>query len=261
MNSFIRRLITGYLQVKTLWKPYGYFGHYATWEEAVTHSGTYDSESILQKVLEASEQVRDKKAVFERDGVAFQEPFEWEALAYFSQIAIPGQTLRVLDFGGALGSHYYPVAAHFKNLSFDWTIIEQEAFVALGNAGFATDRLHFSADLPETLGSGKFDLVLFGCVLPYLKEPYAVLDQIMKAKPRFILIDKHPVINQDKDRLSIQRIPPDIYPASYPAWFFSEKKFLQFMEGYELVDSYDGSEIYNINSVFKTYFYRLKHDA
>lgn len=258
MNPFIRRLIVFYLRIKSLWKPYGYFGNYSTWEEAVKKSGTYDSESILQKVLEASEQVRDKKAVYERDGVAFQEPFEWEALDYFRQITKPGEELRVLDFGGALGSHYYPVAAHFNTSSFDWTIIEQEAFVALGNAGFATEKLHFSADLDKTLEEEKFDLALFGCVLPYLKEPYHILDRVLKAKPRYILIDKHPIIHKEKDRLTIQRIPPEIYPASYPAWFFAENKFLQFMKDYELVDSYEGTEIYNINSVFKTYFYRLK---
>ncbi|HCS19771.1 MAG TPA: methyltransferase, TIGR04325 family [Bacteroidetes bacterium] len=254
----LRAALILYLKLKTLWKPYGYFGNYSTWEEAVKNSGTYDSESILQKVLEASEQVRDKKAVYERDGIAFQDAFEWEALDYFRQLIKPGEKLRVLDFGGALGSHYYPVAAHFSANSFDWTIIEQDAFVALGHAGFVTEELHFSADLSETLSSGKFDLALFGCVLPYLREPYTILDQILKAKPRYILIDKHPIIHKEKDRLTIQRIPPDIYPASYPAWFFAEKKFMEFMKDYELVDSYDCQDVYNINSVFKTYFYRLK---
>lgn len=254
----LRAALIFYLKLKSIWKPYGYFGNYSSWEEAVKNSGSYDSESILQKVLDASELVRDQKATFERDGIAFQEAFEWEALAYFKQIAVPGQTLRILDFGGALGSHYFPVAAKLSDVHFDWTIIEQEAFVTLGKAGFAAEKLHFSADLKETLSSAKFDMVLLGCVLPYLQDPYAILARILDAGPRYILIDKHPVIHKTNDRLTVQRIPPDIYPASYPAWFFAEKKFLHFMEGYELAGSYDCPDVYNINSVFKTYFYRLK---
>lgn len=253
-----RRLITFWLRFRSLWKPYGYFGNYASWEEAERESDSYDSQAIFKKVLDASRMVRDGKAIFERDGVAFSEPFNWDALPYFEQAHEPGKIMRVLDFGGALGTHYFPVAASLPGILFDWTIIEQAPFVEIGNSEFATENLHFSTDLTAILDSEPFDFVLLGCVLPYLPKPYEVLREIMNKRPKYLLIDKHPTIRRNEDRLTVQKIPPSIYRASYPAWFFSETKFTAFMKDYQLADCFEGREIYNVDSVFKTYFYQRK---
>ncbi|MDX5321886.1 MAG: methyltransferase, TIGR04325 family, partial [Bacteroidota bacterium] len=242
---------------KTLWKPYGYFGDYASWEEAQKKAGGYDDASIFQRVQEASALVQQGKANFERDGIAFLEKFEWKALEYFRQAAGESKRLKVLDFGGALGSHYFPVKNALSDIDFDWTIVEQAGFVEIGKKEFATEKLHFADGLTEAL-KDSYDLVLFGCVLPYLEQPYEVLSLVCKAKIPFILIDKHPLIGGNRDRITVQRIPPSIYEASYPAWFFSQAKFESFMPPYQLVDSYWCDDIFNINSRFKTYFYQLK---
>lgn len=253
----LRYLTSLYLKLKSLWKPYGYFGNYSSWEEAVQSAGGYDDLSIFNKVKEASAAVRDGKANFERDGLTFSEPFQWEALKWIEKLAAGKRKLRIIDFGGALGSHYYPVKQALSEIQFEWIVIEQEGFVSIGNNEFADGMLSFSSDLNAELKKGA-DLVLFGCVLPYLPEPYTVLDTVMKAKVPSILIDKHPLISSDSDRLTVQRIPPSIYTASYPAWFFGQRKFEAFMSDYKLVDSYWCPDIFNINSRFKTYFYQLK---
>jgi len=259
-QSVIRRIIIKYLKLKSLWKPYGYFGDFANWKDASAETGSYDDARIFNRVLEASRDVRDDKAKYERDGIAFNDTFHWEALKYFREAAKGKNTLKVLDFGGALGSHYYPTQKALKDIQLDWTIIEQEGFVQHGKEEFAKEHLHFEANLEVAL-SKEYDLILLGCVLPYLPNPYEVLTKLTAAKANYLLIDKHPLIAGTKDRLTIQRIPPSIYEASYPAWFFSESKFLAFMKGHELVDSYDCPDIFNINSQFKSYFYQLKHDA
>lgn len=254
----LRSLITFWLKIKSLWKPYGYFGDYKSWEEAEKDSNSYDNQAIFHKVLEASRLVRDGRAVYERDGIAFNKAFEWDALRYFEQASKSHKVLRVLDFGGALGTHYYPVLRALPNIQLDWTIVEQASFVEIGNAEFATDFLHFSDDLTEVLNSGDFDLVLLGCVLPYLPQPYKVLREIIDKRPANILIDKHPTINKSEDRLTVQKIPPSIYRASYPAWFFSERKFNSFMKGYKLTDCFECQEIYNVTSRYRTYFFQRK---
>lgn len=254
---FQRFLIIKYLQLKSLWKPYGYFGSYSSWEQALSETGSYDDVSIFNRVLEASRQVRDRQASFERDGLAFSETFEWDALPYFQKAANGKKTVRVLDFGGALGSHYFPTSRALPDMEFDWTIIEQAGFVKLGKEEFESENLHFEASLEKALEK-EYDLIVLGCVLPYLPDPYAVLNRLLKANASYLLIDKHPIIKAASDRLTIQRIPPSIYEASYPAWFFSESKFLTTMEEHNLVDLYDCPDIFNINSQFKTYFYQLK---
>lgn len=236
---------------------HGYFGNFSSFEEAKNASEGYNHKAIIEKVRNASILARDGKAVFERDGVAFNTRFDWPAATFLESLAQEnGNQLHVLDFGGALGSYYYPLAKSFPRIAFEWTIIEQPEFVEIGKKDFESATLHFENSLTETLKQKQFDLVLLGCVLPYLPEPYAVLQEIIQAKPAAILVDKHPVIQSNKDRLTVQRIPPVIYEASYPAWFFSESKFLEFMKTYQLVDSYLCPDICNVNADFKTYFYR-----
>ncbi len=257
LRQVYRILISAYLSVKTLWKPYGYFGSFTSWDQALAETGSYDDVSIFNRVLEASRKVRDKKASYERDGLAFSESFEWEALPYFRKAAKGKKRLRVLDFGGALGSHYFPTCRALPDIEFEWTIIEQAGFVKLGKGEFESDNLHFEGSLERALEK-EYDLILLGCVLPYLPDPYSVLSRLLQANAAYLLIDKHPIIKAASDRLTIQRIPPSIYEASYPAWFFSESKFLDVMKAHDLVDFYDCPDIFNINSQFKTYFYQLK---
>jgi putative methyltransferase (TIGR04325 family) len=255
----LRKLIIWYLQLRTLWKPYGYFGNYSSWAEALTGSLSYDSDSIILKVFNASVAVRDGKATYERDGIAFFNEFQWDAIPYIEALASENKNhLKVLDFGGALGSHYYPIIKRLPGIKFDWTIVEQKAFVDIGNKEFASANLQFESSLTKALSQGTYNLILLGCVLPYVSNPEEVLAEITRATPEAILIDKHPVIAGDKNRLTVQRINPTIYEASYPAWFFSEKRFLKFFKDYDLADSYDCPDIFNIDSVFKTYFFRLK---
>jgi putative methyltransferase (TIGR04325 family) len=39
-----------------------------------------------------------------------------------------------------------------------------------------------------------------------------------------ILLDRMAFLKRDADRLTVQKVPASIYPASYPAWFFSESR-------------------------------------
>jgi putative methyltransferase (TIGR04325 family) len=76
--------------------------------------------------------------------------------------------------------------------------------------------------------------------LQYLETPYALLEKVKAFSFPFILIDRTGFMGGAEDRLTIQRVPPTIYPASYPCWFFSRRKFTSFFEdAYELVEEFD----------------------
>jgi putative methyltransferase (TIGR04325 family) len=51
-----------------------------------------------------------------------------------------------------------------------------------------------------------------------------------------VIIDRTAFLANDRERLTVQHVPDSIYPASYPAWFFSETKFTAAIEsaGYSL---------------------------
>jgi putative methyltransferase (TIGR04325 family) len=115
-------------------------------------------------------------------------------------------------------------------IKINWNIIEQESFVKCGKEYFADNELHFFNNIDELTDKEEISVCLFGSVLPYLKEPYNIFDTIIYHKIKYIIIDRTYFLeNEFEDVLSIQKVPPEIYDASYPAWFLSLSKFLSFI--------------------------------
>lgn len=241
---------------------YGWFGDYDTWEDALSRSSGYAEETIAAKVLDAALKVKNGTAAFERDSVTFERiDYPWPVLSSILWAAASkGSQLTVMDFGGSLGSTYYTLRHFLSDVDVRWHVIEQERFVTLGKANFEDNRLKFFLTPNDCLLNGPVDLILLSSVLPYLQEPYKVLEELIDLSVPFIVFDKMPFLSGgDKDRLTIQRVNPAIYSASYPAWFFEERKFLRVMEKqYEQVAEFSNSDIANIPSVFKGFIYRRR---
>jgi hypothetical protein len=65
----------------------------------------------------------------------------------------------------------------------------------------------------------------------------------------YLIIDRTPFIEDEVDRLTIQKVHPRIYSASYPAWFFSRQKFMNFVRSrFEIVEEADRGLVLNIPS-------------
>ncbi len=203
-------------------------GNYGSWGEAKAHSSGYDATEILERVRHASSKVMHGEAVFERDSVCFNhEEFRWAPLACLLRVAAEnGGELRVLDFGGALGSFYFQHREHFKHLkAVRWAVVEQSHFVQCGRDEFQNGVLQFYESIEDCLDDGMIDIIFCSCVLEYLEKPNAMLELFSKSGTRYILLDRTPFIEADQDRLTVQRVPESIYSASYPAWFFSSLQF------------------------------------
>jgi len=66
-----------------------------------------------------------------------------------------------------------------------------------------------------------------------------LLDDIVKRDFEFIIIDRT-IFFDDEDRITVQRVPPSIYDASYPCRVFNRQKFLRyFSEGYDLIYDFE----------------------
>ncbi len=224
-------------------------GDFREWNDALTGSTGYDAGGILKKAAAATMAVVSEKAVFERDSVLFDEiQYSWPVLAGLMKAAADdGGQLRVLDFGGALGSSYYQNRKFMEKLKVvKWCIVEQKNFVECGKRDFETDVLKFFSCIEDATKSCKFNVILLSSVLPYLEQPYDILARIIELGVSTVIIDRTPVLPGNADRLTIQNIPGTIYHASYPAWFFSEKKFLNFMDKkYSMLVKFDtlGGEV------------------
>jgi putative methyltransferase (TIGR04325 family) len=81
----------------------------------------------------------------------------------------------------------------------------------------------------------KADVLVLSSVVQYLKKPHDFLDSLKEFDFKYILVDRTSFIKAGKpDRLTRQVVPPEIYEAQYPAWFFNEKDFLHHFTDYEI---------------------------
>jgi putative methyltransferase (TIGR04325 family) len=226
---------------------------FATWEEARQASGGYDSSAILEKVTDAALQVKRGDAVFERDSVLFDQiQYSWPLLAGLLWIAARERgRLRLVDFGGSLGTVYFQNRRFLDDLpDVSWNVIEQPQFVERGQQLFQDARLKFHFDVDRCLAAEPCDALLLSGVLPYLQTPYAVLGDLLARGFRYVLIDRTPMLTRGGDRITVQYVPPEVYPASYPAWFFDEEKLMAFFaRDHALVEEFDSFEAWDLGDV------------
>ena len=221
----------------------GFFGNYSTWEDARRASKGYDSEIILYKVKDALLKVKKGEAVYERDSVLFDKvQYSWPLLAALLLIASRnGNKLNLVDFGGSLGSSYFQnriLLAHLRDLK--WNIVEQNKFVECGKQYFEDDHLKFYYTLDECLKEQRCDAILLSSVLQYLEKPYDLLGEILSKRFTYIIFDRTYFLEIGNDRITVQKVSPKIYSASYPAWFFNRDKFLSFLgKEYELLSEFE----------------------
>ncbi|GGM95920.1 methyltransferase, TIGR04325 family protein [Dyadobacter beijingensis] len=218
--------------------PYGWFGDYKSWDSLTAISGGYEAGPILDKTKEALLKVKKGEAVYERDSVLFDKkiyPYSIiSALLYTA--AECGNQLNVIDFGGSLGSTYYQVRDLIPPaVRMHWSVVEQDNFVRCGKEHFEDDVLKFHFTIGESLAAKKADILLLSSVVQYLEKPHEFLEEIVRQDFSYILIDRTAFIAADRpDRLTLQVVPPDIYEAWYPAWFFNEKRFLEHFQDYDI---------------------------
>jgi putative methyltransferase (TIGR04325 family) len=215
-------------------------GDYATWEDAATQCTGYDSNFIFEKTKAAALTVKLGQAVFERDSVLFyEEAHAWQMLACLLSVgASAGGRLSVLDFGGSLGSSYFQHRKILQMLpNFNWTVVEQLHYMEFGSKNLEDGFLKFFPSIEIANDLSKPNVVLLGSVLSYLPNPFEILKKIIYSGVNSIVIDRTAFLVGDRDRITIQKVCPTIYDASYPARFFSISNFKQFMlaAGFELI--------------------------
>lgn len=203
-------------------------GNYATWEDAASQCAGYDSDVIFERTKTAALAVKQGQALFERDSVLFHEEiYAWQMLSCLNAVAAFHQgRLSVLDFGGSLGSSYFQHRKFLQMLpSLRWTVVEQSHYVDFGSKNLGDGFLKFSPTMSVAIEEAQPNVVLFGSVLEYLPRPFEVLEEVCSSGIRSIIIDRTAFLAGNRDRLTVQKVSPSIYDASYPAWFLSLPKF------------------------------------
>ena len=205
-------------------------------------SSGYDSHHILERVLQASRQVRDGRAAYERDSVLFERvEYSFPLLAALLRAALEqDHALSVLDFGGALGSSYRECRSFLGDRlqPLRWAVVEQPSFVEAGRREMQNEELSFFSSIDEAAQDRHIDVMLFSGVLQYLPQPYRLLDEALHVAPRYLVLDRTIVSERDTDLAHVQTVPDSIYPATYPVWALSRQRLLRQVPGFELLSEH-----------------------
>jgi putative methyltransferase (TIGR04325 family) len=221
-------------------------GEFASWEDAVAASGGYDDPSILAKVSNATLRVKRGDAAYERDSVLFSEvEYSWPVLsALMWGAALTGGRLSVLDFGGALGSTYFQHRTALVDVEeVRWGVVEQAHYVVEGKANFQDDRLRFFTTIEECADEIRPNVILLGSALQYLARPDDILTRLGLTDAVVMIVDRTPFADIDDDVITVQKVPPSIYRATYPFRILSRKRILdQLLSSWRFIATIESPE-------------------
>jgi putative methyltransferase (TIGR04325 family) len=219
-------LITFYRRMRP--RKYGWFGNYNNWQHALSQTAGYNSNQILEKVKSATLKVKNGEAVYERDSVLFDHmEYSWPLVSTLLKIGMQNnKQIKVIDFGGSLGSSYFQNRQFLKEFDLvEWNIVEQENYVECGQQFIQDHELKFYKTVDDCIAShGLPHLLLLSCTLPYIEKPYELLEYLIAKAIPYFMIDNTIFNNNGKDRLMIQKVNPAIYAASYPCWILDYEK-------------------------------------
>jgi putative methyltransferase (TIGR04325 family) len=227
-----------------------WFGDFKDWESASLQCAGYDEKSILEKCKVALLDVKNRKRIYERDSVLYNSmEYSWPIATMLLKSAHQNNnTLRILDFGGSLGSTFYQNRGLLGNeIDIKWGIVEQRSFVETGKKYFEDNSLRFFYTHEECMFAIEPQVILLSSVLQYLPEPYVWLEKLSNLQVNYLILDRTSFSGDDKDLLTIQNVPEEIYKASYPCWFLSMTKVKDILERnytlFSIFDSYCENEI------------------
>ena len=232
-------------------------GHYDNWDDAMAQCKGYNQNVIFEKTLASSLQVKNGLKPYERDSVLFDRiVYSWPILASLNWAAAQDSgKLRVLDFGGALGTSYFQNKKFIDHLDeVFWHIVEQPNLAELGNKHFKDESLSFSSNIENGFRFFRPNFVLLSSVLQYIEDPFSVIANLANRDVPVIALDRTPFLNEDqKTFIQKQSVPSQIYSASYPCYLFNENEITSEFRnyGYQLVESFHSLDKLSTKATWK----------
>ena len=216
---------------------------FGSWTEAERASGGYNHQKILDQVTSATTEVLAGNACFERDGITFPLPdFRWPLIAGLLSVAAREGSIRVLDFGGSLGSTFWQHRSLLHGIDTTWAVVEQPEFVLAGQQ-LDQSEVRFFNTIQSATAEMSPNVVLLSSVLQYLPDPDSVLNELLRTQASTIILDRTPMSEAVENIPCIQQVPKNIYSASYPAWVFSRQWLQHQLADWEIVAEFPGIEL------------------
>jgi putative methyltransferase (TIGR04325 family) len=216
----------------------GYYAPFSSWAEAKQICGdAYQASSVVERYRQIARSEQGQNLLLRTIGPYAMRQMTAMQHAWLA-LGRP-RSLRVLDFGGALGNHFHSLKPHWPWCSLHWTICETESVASAGQAEFGLKdlgghQLHFSSNATEILDAG-VDIVLASCSLQYI-ENWQTMLKLFCAAP-WLLLDRVPLVDHPVDLIDIQVVPASYTDTRYPGWKFAASSWLPRLKesGFELM--------------------------
>jgi putative methyltransferase (TIGR04325 family) len=141
----------------------------------------------------------------------------------------PGGSIKVLDFGGSAGIHFFSLVPFLsRKWKVDWTICELPE-LARASAETCGSQIRFVSAL-EQLGQERFDVALASGSLPYVPEPRLTCQALLD-RCDALIVNRTPFIESPTDRLTVQEVQVGGNVVRYPAWFLSRERWFEQIGG------------------------------
>jgi putative methyltransferase (TIGR04325 family) len=193
----------------------GFFGDYGSFEEALEDCGAdYQSDGILDITRRNTEKIR---ASDQSDIPPVLAPF---LSSFFLAISDVGRdTVSVIDYGGALGAHYFHVRRLLpEKYKLRWLVVDLPRTARIGREAFGSEELSFADELDPNVEA---DIVLASCVFQVLPSPHDTIKRLLSIDASHFIFPLIPLTEMEDDRLTVEYVSPTVARMSIPHWFFS----------------------------------------
>ncbi len=114
--------------------------------------------------------------------------------------ALTSKTLKVVDFGGAAGAHYFIAKSILgKEIIIDWRVVETPAMANEAiKQGLQNDELSFYSSIESATCGEEFDLVFASSSVHYTPRPYDVIRSLLSVKSKKFVLTRTAISNSEK---------------------------------------------------------------
>jgi len=161
-------------------------GVYANFSEVRTEETVFEESIWLAKIMgRARQQVAQSDDDSAVAAVALTSDY---ALPFVAALTVRrGQSLRILDFGGGMGTSYLPLVKMLPvGQPIDFVVVENAAVCRAGAEFFEGDEgIRFKEDIPPP--GQEYGIVHCGSSLHYIDEWEHLLDKFVALQPQYLL--------------------------------------------------------------------------
>lgn len=173
---------------------------FQSWDEAaLACSGTNYLSNVLAEVV-----VEKTRIPFDSQSTPTLDPGAFRTISALAGVSRLDQ-LRVLDFGGAAGYHFY-IARRVAgdNRQITWNVVETAPMV-LAAKKLESEGLRFFFDIASASGNlDGIDLVFTSSAPEYCKEPLEEIRKLIQLRAEYLFITRTPWCDGVVDEIQIQ---------------------------------------------------------